>query len=177
MRRQARLNRAVSPSAWPYRLRIAGGSRAPTAEVVEEFGAGALCTKCLATRLRLTLYSIEHGVGELRREFVIDTIAPCLECGSRKTITLRGLNEGIIGAAKSGALVISKTRTAPATFRVTFVPYFNLPHLARKRTSSVTPSAIDWFVHGEASAVGGCGTHKTRTKTKGAADDRALSPC
>jgi hypothetical protein len=100
------------------------------AEVVEELGAGPLCTKCLATRLRLTLFSIEHVVGELRRAFVIDTVAPCLECGSRKTITLRELNEGIIGAAKSGTLVVSKTRTAPATFRVTFIPYFNLPHLA-----------------------------------------------
>lgn len=35
---------------------------------------------------------------------------------------------GDIGAATpSGTLVISKTRTAPATFRVTFIPYFTSP--------------------------------------------------
>jgi hypothetical protein len=57
---------------------------------VEELDAGPFCTKCLATRLRLTLFSVEHVVGELRRGFVIDTIEPCLECGSRKAIMLHG---------------------------------------------------------------------------------------
>ena len=108
---------------------ISGGSSAPAREVAEELGAGPFCTKCLSTRLRLPRFSIEHVVGELRRAFVIDTIEPCLECGSRKTITLHGLNEGNTGAAKSGTLVISKTRTAPATFLVTFVPYLT-PRLA-----------------------------------------------
>jgi hypothetical protein len=72
---------------------MAGGSHSPAREVVEELESGPFCTKCLATRLRLTRFSIEHVVAELRRAFVIDTIEPCLECGSRKTITLHGRNQ------------------------------------------------------------------------------------
>lgn len=69
---------------------ILGGSHSPAREVVEELGEGPFCTKCLATRLRLTLFSVEHVVAELRRRFLIDSIDPCRECGSRKTITLHG---------------------------------------------------------------------------------------
>jgi hypothetical protein len=81
-------------SAVVYRLGNAsprrGASPSPARQVIEELESAPLCTKCLATRLGLTLYSVQHVVAEFRGALVIDTIEPCHQCGSRKTITLHG---------------------------------------------------------------------------------------
>ena len=46
--------------------------------------------KCVATRRGLLLFSVARVVAELRLKFKIDTVEPCRDCGSRKTITLDG---------------------------------------------------------------------------------------
>jgi hypothetical protein len=77
-------------AAAQYGLQISGGSDWPIGEIVEELRAGPLCPKCLATRRRLTLFSVERAITELRKTLVIDSDAPCRECGAQRTITLHG---------------------------------------------------------------------------------------
>jgi hypothetical protein len=83
-------------SAVVYRLgnafSIPGRSGSPARQVIEELDGGPFCIKCLATRLRLMRVSVEHVVAELRRKFLIDSIEPCAQCGSQKTIVLYGRN-------------------------------------------------------------------------------------
>ena len=79
-------------AAWQVRLRIAGGSDVlPARDIVEQLVEGPLCAKCIATRMHVTLFSVEHAISEMRRAFVIDTTQPCEGCGKKKSITLRNL--------------------------------------------------------------------------------------
>jgi hypothetical protein len=62
----------------------------PIGEIVDELRRGPLCQKCLATRRRLTRFSVERAIAELRKTLVIDSSAPCGECGAQSTVTLQG---------------------------------------------------------------------------------------
>ena len=87
---------ACLKTAVVYRLgnaaRIAGVSRSQVRDVVEDLAAGPVCTKCLATRLRLTLFSVQEVVATLRGTFLVDSIQSCRQCGSHKTVALDGQN-------------------------------------------------------------------------------------
>ena len=79
-------------AAWQVRLRITGGSDVlPARDIAEQVVDGPLCTKCTATRMHVTLFSVEHAIGEMRRSFVIDTTQPCEGCGKKNSITLHNL--------------------------------------------------------------------------------------
>lgn len=102
LRRQARTVRADTEhvkrsGAWLSRRRICGGSsapidgghsRLPLRAIIDELEEGALCVKCLATRRRFTRVEVEIAINRLRREFVLDSIVPCRDCGSARTVSL-----------------------------------------------------------------------------------------